>query len=158
MTKRGAKPVPTRLKVLRGTDRPDRRNPDEPVVKPAIPPCPPHLGAEAKREWRRASKRLAAVGLLTEIDRAAFALYCDSYGRWVEATQAVQTYGLMVKSPNGFPMQSPYLAVANKAAEQMRLLLGEFGMTPASRARVHAVPAIPQDDPFEVWERSGRQA
>ena len=36
----------------------------------------------------------------------------------------------MVKSPNGFPMQSPYLAVANKSMEQMRGLLTEFGMSP----------------------------
>jgi P27 family predicted phage terminase small subunit len=158
MSKRGAKPVPTRLKVLRGTDRPDRRNPNEPVVKPATPSCPKHLGAEAKREWRRASKQLAAVGLLAQIDRAAFALYCDSYGRWVETTEAIRTYGLMVKSKNGIPMQSPYLAVANKAAEQMRLLLGEFGMTPASRSRVNAEPVTPKDDPFALWERRGRQA
>jgi phage terminase small subunit len=35
-------------------------------------------------------------------------------------------------------MQSPFLAVANKALEQMRAFLNEFGMTPASRTRVHA--------------------
>jgi P27 family predicted phage terminase small subunit len=158
MSKRGAKPVPTRLKVLRGTDRPDRRNPHEPTVQAATPRCPAHLGVEAKREWRRAAKHLAAVGLLTQIDRTALALYCDAWGRWVEALHALQTYGLMVKSPNGYPMQSPYLAVANKASEQVRLLLGEFGMTPASRARVHAEPTTAEDDPFELWQHSGRQA
>jgi len=158
MSKRGAKPVPTRLKVLRGTDRPDRRNPHEPAVEAATPRCPAHLGVEAKREWRRASKQLAAVGLLAQIDRAAFALYCDSYGRWVEATEAIQTYGLMLKSPNGIPMQSPYLAVANKAAEQVRLLLGEFGMSPSSRTRVHAIPQEHELDEFELWERRRRES
>jgi P27 family predicted phage terminase small subunit len=155
MSTRGAKPVPTRLKVLRGTDRPDRRNPREPAMKAATPHCPAHLGVEAKREWRRAARQLAVVGLLTQIDRTALALYCDAWGRWVEAIQALQTYGVMVKSPNGYPMQSPYLAVANKAAEQVRLLLGEFGMTPASRARVHATPPeSAEESPFERWERS----
>ena len=55
----------------------------------------------------------------------------------------------MLKSPNGFPVQSPYLAVANRALEQMRSFLNDFGMTPASRSRVSAMPADPPDDEFE---------
>lgn len=44
-------------------------------------------------------------------------------------------YGTVVKSPSGYPIQSPYLAIANKAHEQMTKLLAEFGMTPSSRSR-----------------------
>ena len=54
----------------------------------------------------------------------------------------------MLKSPHGFPVQSPYLAVANRAMEQMRSLLSEFGMSPASRTKVSVEP-IPEDDEFE---------
>ena len=133
----GRKPLPTHLKVMRGTLRKDRLNRNEPQVAPAFPACPRHLGQEAKREWRRVSKELRAMGLLTKVDRAALAMYCDARGRWVEA---LRRYGVMVKSPSGFPMQSPYLAVANKAMEQMRLLLGEFGMSPSARTRIHAQP------------------
>ena len=141
---RGRKPLPTHLKVVRGTLRKDRANRNEPQGAPAIPTCPRHLGEEAKREWRRVSKELRAMGLLTKVDRAALALYCDAWGRWVDALEALRRYGVMVKSPSGFPMQSPYLAVANKAMEQMRLLLGEFGMSPSSRTRVHAQP-VPEE-------------
>jgi P27 family predicted phage terminase small subunit len=95
------------------------------------------------------SKELRAMGLLTKVDRAALALYCDAWGRWVEALEALRRYGVMVKSPSGFPMQSPYLAVANKAMEQMRLLLGEFGMSPSSRTRVHAQPI--REDEESKW-------
>jgi len=45
-------------------------------------------------------------------------------------------------------MQSPFLAVANKALEQMRSFLGEFGMTPASRTRLHVQPPT-EPDPLE---------
>lgn len=69
------------------------------------------------------------------MDKAALALYCQAWGRWVEAEDYLKKYGVMVKSPNGFPMQSPYQAVANKAMEQMRALLTEFGMSPSSRTR-----------------------
>jgi P27 family predicted phage terminase small subunit len=65
-------------------------------------------------------------------------LFCQAWERWVEAEEALKKYGVMVKSPNNFPMQSPYLAVANRAMEQMRALLAEFGMSPSSRTRVHA--------------------
>ena len=155
---RGRKPTPTSLRVLRGNPghRPLPEN--EPPVRIEIPRCPRELSPTAKKEWRRITPELARLGLLTRIDRAALAMYCDHYGRWLEAIAALQKYGVVIKSPSGFLMQSPYVAIANKAGEQVRLLLSEFGMSPSSRTRVHAVPAIPQDDPFEVWERSGRQA
>ena len=141
----GPKPLPTHLKLMRGTLRKDRLNRKEPKVAPAVPSCPRHLGKEAKHEWRRVSKELRAMGLLTKVDRAALAMYCDAWGRWVDALEALRRYGVMVKSPSGFPMQSPYLAVANKAMEQMRLLLGEFGMSPSARTRIHAQP-VPEEE------------
>ncbi len=64
-------------------------------------------------------------------------------------------YGVMVKSPNGFPMQSPFLAVANKAMEQMRALLAEFGMSPSSRTRVHATPQADEEDELGQFLRKG---
>jgi P27 family predicted phage terminase small subunit len=97
------------------------------------------------------------MGLLSKIDRAALALFCQAWARWVEAEEALKRYGVMVKSPNGFPMQSPYLAVANKAMEQMRALLAEFGMSPSSRTRVHATPQVDEEDELEQWLRRGAQ-
>ncbi|MEX2227480.1 MAG: phage terminase small subunit P27 family [Dehalococcoidia bacterium] len=125
---------------------------DEPDVVSDIPTCPRELSKTAKREWRRIAPELAQLGLLARIDRAALALYCDAWARWCEAQQALQKYGVVVKSPNGFPMQSPYLAIANKALDQMRLLLGEFGMSPSSRTRVSAVPQVEEDE-FSEFER-----
>lgn len=96
------------------------------------------------------ARDLAQMGLLSKIDRAALALYCQAWGRWVEAEDALRKHGVMVKSPNGFPMQSPYLAIANKSMEQMRAMLTEFGMSPSSRTRVHGTAVISTEpDPFE---------
>lgn len=52
-------------------------------------------------------------------------------------------------------MQSPFLAIANKAFEQMRAMLVEFGMTPSSRSRVHARP-LEGADPMEEFMRRQR--
>ena len=157
MSNRGAKPKPTQLKVLAGTLRADRANRNEPKPKTAIPRCPSHLSDEAKREWHRVAGDLADLGLLSRIDRAALANYCQAWGRWVQAEEALKRFGVMVKSPTGFPMQSPYLAVANKAMEQMRLLLGEFGMSPSARTRVHTVKPSAEADPVEEWLRGGKR-
>lgn len=148
MSSRGPKPKPTQLKVLAGTLRPDRVNKHEPKPKSAVPRCPSHLSDEAKREWRRVAPELASLGLLARLDRAALANYCQAWGRWIEAEEALRKFGVMVKSPNGFPMQSPYLAVVNRAMEQIRAMLAEFGMSPSSRTRVHAQPggAEAEDD------------
>jgi phage terminase small subunit len=42
----------------------------------------------------------------------------------------------MVKTPNGYLAQSPYMAILNKQAEIMLRIASEFGFTPASRSRI----------------------
>jgi P27 family predicted phage terminase small subunit len=102
------------------------------------PTCPRHLNKGARAEWKRISAELSASGLLTNVDRAALAAYCSSYARWAEAEENVQKFGTVIKSPkSGFPIQNPYVGVANTALEQMRRWAVEFGMTPSSRSRIH---------------------
>jgi P27 family predicted phage terminase small subunit len=57
---------------------------------------------------------------------------------WAEATETIQKYGTMVKSPSGYPQQSPYVAIANRQAEIMMRIATEFGSAPASRSRISA--------------------
>lgn len=95
-------------------------------------------------------RKLVEYGLMTEIDGAALALHCQAWARWIDAERNLVRYGVMVKSPSGFPMQSPYLAVANKAIEQMRRLLSKFGMSPASRTRISVEPMSEEDAAMEA--------
>lgn len=134
--KSGPPPTPTRLKLLRGNPGKRPLNTKEPQPRVSIPSCPKHLNQEARKEWRRITHELAALGLISNLDRTALAIYCDAYGRWVEASDNIRQFGLILKSTSGFPIQSPYLAILNKAIEQMRAFVVEFGMTAASRSRV----------------------
>jgi P27 family predicted phage terminase small subunit len=133
---RGRRPKPTRMKVLTGNPGKRPLNPTEPRPEPIVPDCPVELGPSARREWERLVDQLAPLRLVTPLDRAALAAYCGAYGLWAEATEAIQKYGAMVKSPTGFPMQSPYVAMANRQAEIMMRIASEFGFTPASRSRI----------------------
>jgi P27 family predicted phage terminase small subunit len=137
---RGRKPTPTSLKKLRGNPGKRSVNGHEPRPVVRAPPCPRELSPVAKKEWRRLARQLAVMKLVTELDRAILATYCQAYALWAEAVSALRKYGTMVKSPSGFPMQSPYVAVANKQAELMIRIAAEFGLTPSSRSRLAVSP------------------
>lgn len=95
------------------------------------------------------ARDLHTLGLLTQIDRAALSGYCASWSRWVEAEDALREFGMLVKTPNGFPIPSPFVAIANKAMKQMLEFLVQFGMTPSSRSRVTATPRDESQDPAD---------
>jgi P27 family predicted phage terminase small subunit len=135
---RGRRPVPTRIKVLTGNPGKRPLNEHEPRPEPEIPDCPPQLGPLAREEWNRLTTELSSLGMITALDRSALATYCNAYGLWAEATEAIQKYGTMVKSPTGYPIQSPYVSIANRQAEIMMRIASEFGFTPASRSRISA--------------------
>ena len=101
-----------------------------------IPRAPDNLSEDEKTEWKRVSRLLRDAGLLESLDKTLLTAYCITYSRWLKAENKIKRHGMLVKSPNGYPMQSPYLAIANKAMEQMLKILGELGMTPASRSRI----------------------
>jgi len=145
----GRKPLPTYLRLLAGNPGKRPLNVNEPKPRASIPRCPVHLNAEAKAEWRRMARRLHGLGVLTEVDGTAFALYCQAYGRWVQAEQKLSEFGTVIKGPNGMPVQSPYLSIANRAMDQMRSLLSEFGMTPSSRSRITAWPQSREESEIE---------
>ena len=101
-----------------------------------IPKAPDHLNDDERAEWRRVARLLKSAGLLDALDKTLLAAYCTVYTRWLAAEEQVKKHGLVIKAPNGFPMQSPYLSIANQAVKQMMTMLGELGMTPASRSRL----------------------
>ena len=139
--------VPTALKILQGNPghRPLNQNEPQPDRGAEMPD---DLTTDAKKHWPKIATQLEAAGLLTKIDAAALALYCEAYARWRDACANVTRYGTVVKSPKGYPIQSPYLSIANRAHEQMVSLLKEFVMTPASRSKVSAAPQTQKENPF----------
>lgn len=142
------RPTPTALKILQGNPGKRPLNKTEPKPPSGIPQCPSHLNEEARREWRRISRELLSAGLLTRVDRAALAAYCQTWSRWVEAEQQLSKLGenaLVVKARSGYPMPNPYIGIANKALELMKGFLIEFGLTPSSRSGLHSDSPLNQE-------------
>jgi P27 family predicted phage terminase small subunit len=133
---RGRKPKPTSLKMLEGN--PGRRplNAGEPRPQRKIPTCPAHLCPSAKAEWRRLAHQLHTLGILTELDRAPLAAYCQAYGRWVEAERKLKETPTLLKLPSGYLQHNPWLTIANKQLELMHKYISELGLSPVARTRV----------------------
>jgi P27 family predicted phage terminase small subunit len=151
---KGRKPTPTVLKLLNGNPgcRPLPKNEPKPQV--GLPEAPDTLSADARPYWESIGRQLLDVGVMTRLDAAALAMYCEVYARWIDANQKLAQYGCVVKGPkDNMPHHSPYLRVANDCFQQMRFLLGEFGLTPASRARIHAAPKEETENPFAKIDR-----
>jgi P27 family predicted phage terminase small subunit len=145
----GPAPKPTAIKELAGNPgkRPlNEREPSVPVPS-SSPYAPRHLCKEGQKEWRRVVGILIDAGLYSEVDRAALAMYCQAWGRWVEAEKRLGETGgpILASAETGNLYQNPWLHVANKALGQIRQMIAEFGLSPAQRSRVAAM--APEREP-----------
>ena len=129
------KTKPQGLKEIARSDHGLRSSPNE-LKPPRILECPQELGLGARQEWDRIVGELTLKGVLSIADRGPLAAYCSAYALAMEALDMVQKHGAMIKSPNGYPVQSPYLSHLNKQTEIMMRIASEFGFTPASRSRI----------------------
>ena len=159
MAVRGRKPLPTALKLLEG-DRGKGRLPlnrDEPTPPQNILECPPWLMPDAQTEWERLAPSLTAMGILTEHDIEAFAGYCQAYARWREAEEFLSQHGTIFKTPSGYVQQVPQVSIAMQNLKIMQSFCSEFGLTPASRARLYANTGDneSEEDPMEAVLKGG---
>jgi P27 family predicted phage terminase small subunit len=150
MATRGRKPKPTALKILEGNPGKRPLNDKEPQPEKKAPRCPSWLEPEAKKEWKRMAKTLETIGVLTQIDKAAFAGYCQAYARWKEAEEFLSKHGTIFKTPSGYIQQVPQVSIAQTYLKVMKDFCSEFGLTPSARTRIRVNTVdTPTDDPME---------
>ena len=85
--------------------------------------CPKWLLPEAKEEWKRLSEKLNQMGVLTEVDRSAFAAYCQSYARWKEAQDHINSEGATYETENGMQRPNPWVAIPSSVIIQLARIL-----------------------------------
>jgi P27 family predicted phage terminase small subunit len=151
MGKRGPKPTPTKLKILRGNPgcRPlNKSEPEPPVGGIAMPP---HLGDVATARWRQLLPMLQAVKVMTTADVEALARYCDTYEWWLATRQKLKQEGdtypiLNDKGEVKYIAQRPEVSIAHKLAVQLRQLEQDFGLNPSARTSLHVEEEKPADE------------
>ncbi len=157
MGRRGPPPKPTEMKILEGNPGKQKLNMAEPKppVPRALPKPPSRLLSEAKKEWRRLVPALVGMGVLTEVDLAAFAEICQNYAYYLITDRKILALGeqgvyAMQKTTTGYVQQHPLLSLRRQYYDQWRRGLADFGLTPATRARlVTGESAGSTDDPME---------
>ena len=154
----GRKPLPSHLKLVKGTARPHRINKAEPKPGVAVPDAPTHLDERARGKFATMAEMLARHGVMTELDGGALARYAVVWCRWIDAEAEIKRRGPVVKTEGGNVIQNPFLAVANKCLLQMAQLESEFGLTPSSRSRIRMAEPADQADPFEDYLTRGKNA
>ena len=165
---RGRKALPDAVKALRGnpgkrklrldTAAPMKGEAGDPALDQVaalpVPPPPRHLTKLAQEEWRRLAGELVAKGLLRSLDAAAFENRCELYALTVRCRRTIDNRGSTYKH-GGVIRVRPEVKILADAVKQMRAYDGEFGLTPAARARVSHVtgdgaarqPSLPLNDP-----------
>lgn len=136
---KGAKPIPTTMKLLAGNPGKRPLNDAEPQYELSTPTPPEELSAQALKEWERLCLMLAEAGVLTDADVPALQVYISHYDRWLEAEKSIKREGSVIKTPFG-PKTNPWLKISREATASMLKILVEFGMTPSSRTRIKTGP------------------
>jgi P27 family predicted phage terminase small subunit len=137
---------PTALKLIAGNPGKKSLPKGEPKPKIEAPSQPKHLSAEARAEWDRLAPILVRLKLLSNLDRAAFAAYCQAWARHVEAEEQIAKASALAFTHNGFPIVNPWVTISKQAVDQMCKFLSEFGLTPAARTRISAPEPGADDD------------
>ena len=139
---KGRRPAPQALKQKRGTARKDRA-PKKPVtttVSKPINKAPSFLKAKGKLMYERSVSHLHSMGLLSQIDDTALELLAMAYQEWYSAELKLQKEGRIYEtfSSNGAKVLKAHPAAAQSADawRRIRMMLIEFGLTPASRSKL----------------------
>lgn len=157
----GRPPKPTALKVLHGTARPDRVNANEPKPEGFGKRPPAWLKGRARTHWGRIQPIVEGMRVSTDADPVALALLCDALAQYVQASDVLRTKGNNVELFDEDGRCIEYrprteVRIVADAWRRVNLMLQQFGLTPASRAKVQAAEAQ-EIDPVEAF-LSGRRS
>jgi P27 family predicted phage terminase small subunit len=133
---RGQVPKPAALKKLHGSTEPR----DEPVAYGDLVvanACPKHFTPSQREIWEYTLAN-SPRNVLKRIDSFVLEAWVVAVSLHRAAVEAVNALGddIMVETPNGHHVQSPYMAVINRQAFIMKTMATEFGFTPVARARL----------------------
>src|SRR5260370_14501857 len=121
MSQRGRKPKSVAAKIAAG-------NPGKRSLATLVPPpkdgamlCPQVVqrNERARSYWEMYLANVAP-GHLTPIDAPLLSRLCMALAYADDANEQIETTGLLVKTPTGLPMQSPYLSVLNRQTDIAR--------------------------------------
>jgi P27 family predicted phage terminase small subunit len=153
----GRKRKPDHLKVVAGTDRPDRTNPDAPVPLSELPTAPEWLSARAAEIFDQLVGIVGSMGVGSASDTAMLAMAASRLEEVEICTAIIEDGGRTFVSSAEHDEQGrvisqqikghPAVAQRSEAMRHAQSLLVEFGLSPAARSKVSANKST-NENPF----------
>ena len=142
---------PTALQKAEDTWRPDRANPNEPVMEVEAPDCPSDLSKGAKEEWKKIVPLLEQSGIIFKLTQSTLACHCELVAKFYKLCRKTKRNGKLiddiVETNEGY--LDDLLALEKRAdsddrkmlqfSDAIRKFAKEFGLTPASLGGVNAM-------------------
>ena len=150
MGKRGPAPMPTQLKVLHGEKRAERLNRAAPKPKGNKPIMPPGMTPEAQKVWRRQTRAMDGLGILTAVDADALRCYCEAVDRMTVASDLFALSSPLIAGRDGNLVRNPLHQIVRDNAMLIRLFARDLGFLPSAREGLH-VNSDKDMDPLEDW-------
>lgn len=144
----GPPKTPTHLALVKGNPSKRALNKNEPKPPSGVPPIPKHFDKQGKYWFKRIADELDAIGVITQLDARALELLVEAYTEYRHHCDTLDREGYTFavfseEEPDEgkereIRMIKPHPAAVMKADawKRIRAMLGEFGMTPASRTKV----------------------
>jgi P27 family predicted phage terminase small subunit len=149
--KRGRKPTPNHLRLIQGNPRGKPINRYEPRASGALKDPPAWLTPAQQEGWRYAVEN-APAGLLKLLDRSALTVWVLAEEMHRSASEKIQQHGMLIKTPNGMPMPSPFVTIQHRQACIMLRAAAELGFTPSSRSQI-----VVEQDHGNAFANNGRR-
>jgi P27 family predicted phage terminase small subunit len=145
---------PSHLKLVEG--RRDRRpaslRHNEPMPRENLIEPPDWLSDEQRAGWNYAIAH-APFGLLKTIDRALLTSWVIAESVHKDASIKLRNSPLIIKSPQGAIIQSPFLGILNRQVVLMKALAAELGFSPAARTQIACENNPEKEDPTDKYFR-----
>lgn len=146
MGRRGPRPEPTVLRILKGNTQRRPIPTGEPTPPSGMPACPAWLPADAKNVWKATAPRLHRMGLLTMVDAELYGNYCLAQATLKKAQKVIDKHGLTFTTPAGYVQQRPEVSVVNRMLYLVKGYGDHFGLSPSARTRIELKPEGIDDD------------
>ena len=146
----GRKPLPARVKQLRGTDQPCRTSMDEMEYEKLTKVAVPKIlnSTRARKIFKERAAELIAKGMLQKPDVDLLTAYANAYDMWMKATEQLNEDGLTVvmKTKTGsMTMAHPLISVSSTMLNHVKSIGLLFGFSPSARASLKMEPKKQED-------------
>jgi len=118
-------------------------------TEPKAPEAPEGMSSAGADCWQRITPKLVEARVLTELDRETLAAFCECWAEYWALKAVVAEVGYYTTSKSGGDRLHPAVTARKTMLDNVIRLGREFGLTPASRSRIEALPESPTDPTAE---------